>query len=40
MKPTHTSKSLPIKVDFLTAEQLQQPGQIGLMWERRRSPSR
>jgi len=31
MKPTHTSESLPIKVDFLTAEQLQQPGQIGLM---------
>ncbi|MFQ3615164.1 MAG: protein phosphatase [Cyanobacteriota bacterium] len=31
MKPTHTSESLPLMVDFLTAEQLQQPGQIGLM---------
>jgi len=31
MKPTHTSESLPIKVDFLTTEQLQQPGRIGLM---------
>jgi hypothetical protein len=31
MKPIHTSESLPLKVDFLTAAQLQQPGQISLM---------
>ncbi|NJL48124.1 MAG: protein phosphatase [Leptolyngbyaceae cyanobacterium SM2_5_2] len=30
MKPTHTSETLPITVDFLTAEQLAKPGQIGL----------
>ncbi len=30
MKPTHTSTSLPIAVDFLTADQLPHPGQIGL----------
>jgi hypothetical protein len=30
MKPTHTSETLPISVDILTAEQLAKPGQIGL----------
>ena len=30
MKPTQTSVSSPIEVDFLTSQLLQQPGQIGL----------
>ena len=30
MKPTRTSASDPITVDFLTSDRLQQPGQIGM----------
>ncbi|PSR18145.1 protein phosphatase [filamentous cyanobacterium CCP3] len=29
MKPTHTSESLPLGVDFLPSDQLSQPGQLG-----------
>ncbi|MGG6242823.1 dual specificity protein phosphatase family protein [Nodosilinea sp. AN01ver1] len=30
MKPTYTSESLPLRVDFLPPDQLPQPGQLGL----------
>lgn len=30
MKPTHTSETLPLAVNFLSSEHLQHPGQIGL----------
>ena len=30
MKPTHTSATLPLAVDFLPADGPQRPGQIGL----------
>ena len=30
MKPTYTSETLPISVDFLTSEHLQKPGKLGL----------